>query len=306
MLRYNRAMKIRRETHHDYYQDVPDRLVKQLSDFRQTVYTNSVDVGEHCWTFYELSNQDESALLLLHGGGGDAEAMFRYIKRFSRYFRVIAPNIPPTIRTIEDTIIGLRRVLSHIGIERCYVVGMSFGAMLAQMYIRRFMNSVIDLVVTHAVIPSAHLAERTSMQKNLMMLYPEPLLMWISKRAYRNHIDATTTPAASDEKHFWQAYFDEIYSHYIGKRHLLSRAGISANYHASYEFNSRDLLEWNGDMLIIESDNDNVISEGDRGSMKAMYSRAYIQSLLGYDHLAPLLASEEMASSILNFLRKED
>jgi hypothetical protein len=38
-----------------------------------------------------------------------------------------------------------------------------------------------------------------------------------------------------------------------------------------------------------------------------MYTRAYIQTLAGYDHLAPLLAADELLASITHFLlRPED
>ena len=232
--------------------------------------------------------------------------MFQYIDKFSRHFRVIAPNLPPTIKTLDDAINGLRAMLSELQLKRVIVVGISFGAMLAQVYIRRFQDTVIDMVISHSLIPSAHLAEARRMQKTLMSLYPEPLLMWMSKQAYIRHIEASTTPAANATKLFWQAYFNALYGKQVRKGHLMLRARLVAEYHSENEFNSRDLLHWQGDLLIIESEADTVISEGDRGSFKMMYTRAYIQTLYGYDHLAPILAADELISSIVNFLLKED
>jgi|GEM_PF-1093192 len=294
------------ETHYDYYHTVPDALIKQLSDFRETHRLQSVTIAKHNWTYYTAGRTDREALLLLHGGGADAEAMFRYIQTFSQHFHVIAPNIPPEIKTLDDVVTGLRALLSLENVNEAVIVGLSFGAMLAQMYIRKFQDTVIDLVITHSLIPSKHLAEATRTQKNLLMMYPESLLLWMSKRSYRVHIADSSTPANDDIRAFWQAYFEELYSHHIRKKHLVSRARLMAQYHSEYEFNSRDLLQWHGDMLIIESEEDNVISGGDRGSLKAMYSRAYVQTLYGYDHLAPFLAADEMISSISNFLLKED
>ena len=58
--------------------------------------------------------------------------------------------------------------------------------------------------------------------------------------------------------------------------------------------------------MLIESGNDDVISEGDRGAIKGMYPRAFVQTLEEYDHLAPILASEQMSQSMVRFLRKEE
>lgn len=290
------------ETLQHYYEAVPDSLVKKLFDFRQTVPLQSVEIGKHQWTYYTSGDAENTALLLLHGGGGDAEAMFKYIQAFSEHFHVIAPNIPSSIRSIDNATVGLRALLAHEQIQAAHIVGFSFGAMLAQIYIRRFQDTVLDMVITHTTIPSAHLAERMAMQKTMMTLYPAPLLIWLMKRAYRNHIAQSITPCSEDEKLFWQAYFEELYTERFTKKHLHSRSAIATDYHSNYEFNARDLLEWDGDLLIIESDCDNAIDEGDRGSLKGMYNRAYVQTLEGYDHLAPLLASQEMSRSIINFL----
>ena len=289
-----------------YYQNVPEHLVQPLIKFRQNNPLYTMDVSKHQWTYYALGHPENEAILLLHGGGGDAEAMFQYCQIFAKDFRVIAPNIPITINKLSDAVSGLRALLAHEGITRANIVGISFGAMLAQMYIRHFQDTVLDMVITHSIIPSKHLAEPMTMQKNLMRFYPEPLLRGISKRAYHNHIANSTSSTSDEQKQFWQAYFDELYSTRVRKKQLISRARITVDYHSENEFNSRDLLAWDGDLLIIESENDNVITEGDRGSLKAMYSRAYIQTLADYDHLAPLLAQDEIISSIMNFLLKED
>ena len=296
MINYEEKQKIKNDTL---------SLEQGLADFRQYVPLQAIEIGKHQWTYYAKGKPEHEALLLLSGGGGDAGAMFQYIEAFSQHFRVIAPNLPPAINTLDDAVNGLRAMLSELRIERVIVAGISFGAMLAQLYIQRFQDSVIDMVITHSLIPSKHLAEASRMQKTLMGFYPAPLLMWMSKQAYIRHIDASTTPAADATKLFWQSYFNEIYGKHIRKRHLMSRARLMAEYHSENEFNSRDLLNWHGELLIIESEKDTVISEGDRGSLKMMYSRAYIQTLYGYDHLAVILAADEIISSIINFLLKE-
>lgn len=299
-------MMTKPKTNYDTYHNVPDSLVKKLDDFRENTPFKALDIGKHQWTYYIVGHVDDDALLLLHGGGGNAETMFGYIQELSQHFRVIAPNIPITSDNLDETVDSLQALLVHEGIKHANVVGFSFGAMLAQMFIRRFQDTVRNMVITHGVIPSKHLAEPRKMQRNIMRWYPEPLLRGISKQAYQKQIENNTSPASPEQRQFWQAYFEEYYSTQFRKKQIISRANITVEYHSANEFNSRDLLEWHGNMLIIESENDEVVSDGDRGSLKMMYTRAYIQTLYGYDHLAPLLAQDEMISSIVNFLLKED
>ncbi|MGJ3240748.1 MAG: alpha/beta fold hydrolase [Anaerolineae bacterium] len=280
-------------------------LNTQLRAFQQRAQLEQIQLDAHSWTCYTLGNPDDEALLILAGGGADAEVIFQYITHLSRHFYVIAPNLPPTLNTLSEALDGLRALLAHHQRQQAVVVGLAFGAMLAQAYIRRFQDSVTDLIITHSWIPSQHLAEAMAMQQQLLQLTPEPLLLWRNRRAYQRDIASSSTPADPATRRFWQDYFEQHYSERIRKAHLLSRARLMAEYHAENEFNSRDLLHWHGDLLLIESDADQVISEGDRGSLKAMYNRAYIQTLYGYDHLAPLLAANELSQSIINFLLKE-
>ncbi|MEL6524972.1 MAG: hypothetical protein AAFQ07_04605, partial [Chloroflexota bacterium] len=88
------------------------------------------------------------------------------------------------------------------------------------------------------------------------------------------------------------------------KRQIIARTKLTANYHVEYEFTGRDLKGWDGQLLIIESEHDQAINEGDRGSLKGMYSKSYVQTLYGYDHFAPLFATNEMIESITNFLHR--
>ncbi len=283
-----------------------NQLATQLAQFHTTVAEKRQTIGTHEWTYYTHGHPDNEPLLLLAGGGGDAETMFQYIQGFSDDFCVMAPNYPSTLQTLNDAVNGLRALLDAEGVEQCVVVGISFGAILAQLYIRRFQEQVNDLIITHTMIPSQHIAEALTMQYQLMRAYPSPLLMWMSKRAFKQQIKNSKTPISASVKQFWQAYFDNLYRNRLRKRDLLMRARLTAEYHTENEFNSRDLLAWHGNMLIIESEEDDMISDGDRGSLKAMYSRAYIQTLSDYDHFAPFLAADEIIHSMLNFLHKDD
>ncbi len=281
-------------------------LAARLQQFRKQTPLQQAELGGHQWSYYEVGDPAEDPLLLLHGSGGKAEAMFRYIEGFSANFRVIAPDLPASISKMPDAIAGLQALLAHVGIQRAHLVGFSFGAMLAQMFIRRFPDSVLDMILTHTVIPSQHLAERANMQRALIAFYPEPLLLWLSRRSFRTNLRKSQTPASPSERSFWQQYFEEIYSGHYRKRDFLARSRLTCQYHLENRFSAKDLNAWNGSLLLIESSADEVIEEGDRGALKGMYPRAFVQTLEEYDHLAPLLAGDALLMSMTRFLLREE
>jgi len=281
-------------------------LSARLQQFRKKIPLQQAELNGSTWTYYEAGNPAEQAILLLHGSGGKAEAMFRYIDGFSTNFRVIAPNIPTEVYKLPEIVAGLQTLLKHVEVEQAHVIGMSLGAMIAQIFIRRFPDSVGDMILTHTVIPSEHLAERANMQRALIAFYPEPFLLWLSKRSFRNNLSKSQTPASANDRAFWQEYFEQLYSDGYGKRDVLMRSRMTCQYHTENQFSTKDLNVWNGSLLLIESDQDEVIEEGDRGALKGMYPKAYVQTLEGYDHLAPLLAVDSLLLSMTRFLLREE
>lgn len=288
-----------------HYARANQARVQRLMRFRQSYTANTRHLAGHEWNYYRAGSGGD-AVLILPGGGGDAEAMFRYIDTLSGNFTVIAPTIPAKLRTMTETVTALAALLEAEGIEHTHVVGISFGGMLAQVFVRRYPHLSADLILLHSSVPNEKLAERAEMQRSFIRFYPPPLAMGMVRRAARRGVQQAPDPADNEERGFWLAYFDEIYGTRIKRRDMLSRATLTLDYHRNHRFSGDDLRGWSGRTLIVESTEDEVYDEGQRGSLKAAYPEAYVQTLWGYSHLGPLLASDELALSILRFLLHED
>lgn len=282
-----------------------ESLSARLEGFRAHFSVQHWRVAQREWTGYRGGERGRPVLLLLAGGGGDAEAMFPYIDLLCGDFDVIAPNLPPDLRGVQQTADSLYALLQHLQVTRWHLVGIAFGALLAQVMVRRYPQHVGDLVMTHAVAPSAQLAEISAMQRSLIACTPAPLLLWFSRRTFRKALQRSTTPAPLEDRLFWQGYFDQIYGQRVGRAHLIARAGLALDFHRTIEFSPRDLADWRGRMLLIESAVDEVVDAGNRGTVQAHYPQAYLQTLEGCDHLAPLLAVDQIAQSMLRFLTEQ-
>lgn len=275
---------------------------ERLLEFRQRYPLQEIQHKEHRWTYYDTGNVGDPTLLLLHGGGGDAEAMFRYINGFSQQFRVIAPNIPPTVKHMEQVTAGLHGIVMHEGISQLHLFGTSFGGYVAQVYLRQYRDLIENVVLTHTTSPAPHIAERANMQRAFIAFYPSPVLMWLHRRTMRQTIDAAPDPAPAGERAFWKTYFDHLYSTRFNKKHILSRSRLTVDYHRKFTFRSSDLDGWYGQVLLIESEYDEVYSEGERGAIQTMYPRATVQTMRGRSHLAVILCPDMILDSANEFL----
>lgn len=284
--------------------DIPPAKQRRLTHFRAQHQPKTLTIGAHRWTYW-VSGEGDETVLVLPGSGAQAEAMFPYIEGFARLYRVIAPDTPVTLKTIADAVAGLRAILGAEGIKRAHVFGASFGGLLAQVYVRRFPDTVGHLILAQTGLPTEHLAERANMQRAFIAFYPAPLMMWLARRTLRRDIWRTRTPSSEGEQAFWSAYFDALYRGGFDKRALLSRSRLSCDYFMNHRFKANDLEGWPGQVLILEASHDEVYTEGDRGALKSMYPRAISHTFWGYDHFTPLLAWADVLDRALKFLRDE-
>lgn len=275
---------------------------KMLHNFRELYPLQPVSIRNVHWTMYDTGGS-KPPLLLLHGGGGQAESMFPQILALTYHFRVIAPNFPSQIRTIEDAIDGLSILLNALDIEKTHLYGISLGGHIAQILVRRNYGRIMDMVLSHSAIPCEHLAQKTTMQYRMLQLYPEKLLRQMFRRMTRNQIQNSTIPLSDAESNFWQHYFAEQYVTAITKSIIVSRAAMMSDYFRNFTFHASDLNYWNGRLLIIESSQDDVYEEGDRGALLTMYSRAWTHTFEGYNHLATILAHQQSAQLVADFLK---
>lgn len=277
-------------------------LYHHLSNFREIFPLRSITIQDVGWTFYD-SFSDKSSLLIIPGGGGFAEALFPQISILANEFRVIVPNIPSKIKTVQHVVDGLSTLLNALDIKKTHLFGISLGGHIAQIMIRRHYERVHDVVLSHTAIPCEHLALKTNMQYRMLQMYPAKLLLPMFKRATLKKITESPINLLDDERQFWQTYFDEQYETMITKTDIVSRASIMRDYFQNFTFHSSDLDYWDGRLLIIESSDDDVYEEGDRGALLTMYPRAWIHTFEGYTHLATLLAHKQTSGLVLDFLK---
>src|SRR5688572_23778938 len=165
-----------------FYSGILPEKVEQLTRFRQRQTVYHADIEKRTWDYYACGG-GEDTVLIMPGAGGDAEALFRYIEGFAEAFRVIAPNLPPTVETLEDVMTGLRGILAAERIGRVHLFGLSFGGALAQIFLRRLPHLVDDVVLTHTALPDDQAAARVRMQRAFFRVYPAPVLMWLMRRS---------------------------------------------------------------------------------------------------------------------------
>lgn len=274
------------------YASVPASQRDALRQFRAAYPEQTVHAGDFSWTYRQIGTGEP--LLWLVGGLKKGDAAYSYIPLLQEHFGIVLPDYPaaPTMSALAD---GLARVLDAAQIEQVNVLSGSFGGMLAQEFVHRHPQRVKRLVLSNTTVPRPELAAAYRSGLRTVRLLPEFLLRMFAPR----QMYATIAPPAS-EAAFWRAYLRELFGERLNKR------DITSTYEAMIDFMMRhytpaDLANWQGEMLIIGSEDDHTFGQDALAGMFTLYPQARRHKFGGGGHSPASTRQIEFFSLVRDF-----
>lgn len=264
-------------TFDQYYSDVPADQREGLRQFRQAHPAQTTTVAGTRWTYYTAGTPQKTAILWLVGGIKVADIAYDMIPLLQDDHFIIAPDYPP-LETIDALADGLAGVLSAEDVTQVNVLAGSFGGMLAQAFLRRHPERARKVVLSTTTAPDPDTALRYQRQLTLARFVPEPILRGQAKKQMYDTIAPPDAKAA-----FYRAYLDELYSERLGKADILSLYRALVDY-LQRDYSADDVRDWDGEMLILASDDDATFDESARQALLRLYPQARTHLFSGAGH----------------------
>jgi pimeloyl-ACP methyl ester carboxylesterase len=138
------------------------------------------DYGEDQLAYFDEGAKEatnsKTTLLLIHGFGEDHCIWKNQIEFLSKYYRVIAPNLPgvhckplPIHHTHKPSMSHyvevMHELMHHLHIEKYYVVGHSMGGYIGLAFANYYVNHVIGLALVHSTSYEDSAAKKESRLK---------------------------------------------------------------------------------------------------------------------------------------------
>jgi pimeloyl-ACP methyl ester carboxylesterase len=248
------------------YQDVPEKKVAELREFRASHPNKTFAVDGVRWQ-YIACGQGAEALLILGGAMSVGESAFRMIRRYEGGYRILSPSYPPT-SDAGQVVDGLAAILRNEGVARAHIYGRSLGAGVAHLFVRRYPEMVDKLVLSGFGL---HTASRTSSSKWF------PMLPYAFVRAYylRTVLGAADEAAEAEERAFLRAYYRELFERRLDQASLLAQLGILTDLaERAEEYRVLEPVERPGKVLILEALDDGSFRPAERERLIACYPGA--------------------------------
>lgn len=259
--------------------DLRQDLLGDWRRFQTDHPPRALDVGGVEWSYY-IAGWGEP-LILLPGGLRFGDAWFRLVSELSATHRILAPTYPPLSR-VEDYVEGVEALLRHEGVEQADWLGTSLGGCIAQCSVRRYGDRVRRLILVSTMPPGPLAPWLFDLRATLVSWYPAALVRWLT---VLETLWLLSPPA--EDKSFWRFFLREKLEAVDVKAGAVAMARTMADYARNYEFSAADLRSWDGEVLIIDSDDDPVVRTAWREALRSLYPQARTHTVNGLGHGFP-------------------
>lgn len=280
-----------------------------IDEFLASHPIKKIDCGE-----YIVGGGGETAFVIFPGSGQDALSCFDLVDALEKTYKVIAFSYSG-FYDLSTFFTFVNSVLEREKIKRVILYGLSLGGFIGQHYVRKFPNKVTKLILSH----SASTKSPTVVHR---VIFPGEILYKFLPLIPQKFLNRVFIPVAGRV----QAGSSKImflYEQYSTKENLKRRiefakrnkfSMIDKNYLKTVyslgmemktlenKFNSQDLINWKGKILILRTSNDPLAQ--DNGMFKKYYPSAKVVTFEKTGHLTPFIRFEEMSQEIRNFISK--
>jgi pimeloyl-ACP methyl ester carboxylesterase len=282
-----------------------------LEDFYQKYPLQKILVKNKTWE-YLTCGKGKQTLVLLPGGAQTAQSLFTYIQAFENSNKVIAITIY-NAENIDECCQAIDEILKKEKVESILLYGYSIGGLLAQSYLRRTKNKskIHKLIISHACIPGAksyrnNLVIPFQLLAPFIFLLPDSFSRKISQRyaikvqGYSKHpIFLTKFDKHTEQLH--QAFTQEFFQKYLNKTLWRTWYNLHKEFCYKEKYSAKDLKEWQGKILIIQTDNDPWMKDEKR--LKKFYPSAKWYTFYNSAHLTYYYQTEAMIKILKNFIQ---
>ena len=281
-----------------YYRKVPPAQADQFMRFRKDHPLKSQVVDGITWETIICGDPTGQPLLLMPGALSTAESAWRTITLLENgKYRLLCPNYPPEIDSMSGLADGIAGILQQEGIPATYVVGGSYGGMLAQVFTRHHPDLVTRLVLSHTYPPVSSRARSVQPAMTLFRVLP----MFLVKKMLRDRMIGVLPSHPSPELLLVSAQIHETVDTRLTRQAALNTFLRMMDFDLQV-YTPSDLAGWQGKTLIMLAEDDPTTPESLRKSLLELYPGAQLHLFKGSGHATSILESQEYIKVIEDFL----
>ena len=285
-----------------YYRKVPLNQLEQFKRFRKEHPLKKMVINGVDWEYLTAGELSGEPLLILPGALSTAESAWRTIIDLeSLHYRLFIPSYPAKLDNMSALADGLAQILIRHGIHSTYVLGGSYGGMLAQVFTHQHPDMVSKLVLSHTYPPEKRRAHSVAPALRLFRALP----MFMVKKMLRDRMTGVLPSKPSPELLLIAAQIRETVDTHFTRQAAMNTYLRMMDFDRM-EYSPADLTDWNGKTLILLAEDDPTTPNSLRKELIALYPGAKVNLFKGGEQTTGILDSSEYTKMVEEFLDQNE
>lgn len=275
------------KTFNGLYHGYPSAQVDKLYELRG-LPLSTLEVDGEDWSYLSIGKGNRT-ILFLHGMAGAYDIWWNQIDVLKDSFNIISITYPP-VDNLADMGKATMAILDKEKIEKVNVVGTSLGGYFAQYLVATYPNRVERAVFGNTFPPNTIIEKENKINHWLMRIAPH----WAVMSALRTNIKQKVIPPSGNN--------EVLKAYLIEGTYRTSRSQLLARYSCVID-KFKPAANTTIPILIIESNNDPLISPVLLASLKKLYPTAPVVNFGEEGHMPYVNKSKEYSQVLKGFLR---
>lgn len=285
-----------------YYRKVPPPQLDQFVHFRLEHPVKKTIIKRVWWEYLVAGNPAGRNLLLLPGALSTAESAWRTINELeNRQYQLVIPSYPPELDSMSALADGLTEILTQEGIQSTYVIGGSYGGMLAQVFTHQYPDKVTRLVLSHTYPPVNSRAKSVAPALRLFRALP----MFMVKKMLRDRMTGVLPSKPPPELLLIAAQIRETVDMRFTRQAAINTYMRMMDFDRQ-NYSPSDLANWQGRTLIMLAEDDPTTPESLRNELIALYPGATVHLFEERGNATGILESGEYIKVMEEFLEQQE
>jgi len=276
----------------EYYGE-EDVFSQNLKDLRSKSL-KTVQVDNVQWKYY-TGGKGSKCILFIHGMGGSYDFWWNQIQFFEPQYNVISYTLPNEINSLEGVEKGILTILAQEKIDKFIPIGTSMGGYITQYLLNKHPEKIEKAVIGNSFPPNDYIVKENATNRKLIPLLPE----FVVGKLAESHLKKDIFPTSENHK-LLEAF---LLSVPFSKKGLAARFDVVTDYfEATSELPEIKVIP----KLILESDNDPMITTQLRSQLKSLYPEAQVFTFHNKGHF-PYINDKDTYNKVVNdFLIQND
>ena len=281
------------------YSNVPEEQKEMLLQFRENAAYHQITLDDQIWQ-YRVIGHGSQIMILLPGSFTLADMWMQIALGFEQNYRILIPDAYARQRwfDIEKVCQAIISMMDAQQAKQAIFIGLGAGADLAQYFLHQHPQRVAQLILSHCEVLGDSSSRDDTRQQRTLGFYKRTGEKSIRKMMLRQLENGL--PIDSKWRTFTAAYYRESIQG-LKKDMVLAYIKNSYAMKKNFEFSVSRIHNWQGNILYLASDDDNITVESIT-PLKKLYPKTKVHRFPSGKNHVHLLFADQVVKVIAAFL----